>query len=41
MPQQLPPDYPGQRLALRVRQETLKWFLFLMTVCASAAALWH
>ena len=31
----------GVRMALRVRQETLKWFLFLMTVCASAAALWH
>ena len=30
----------GVRLALKVRQETLKWFLFLMTVCASAAALW-
>ncbi len=31
----------GVRMALKVRQETLKWFLFLMTVCASAAALWH
>lgn len=29
----------GVRLAIRVRQETLKWFLFLMTLCASAAAL--
>lgn len=31
----------GVRMALKVRQETLKWFLFLMTVCASAAALWN
>ena len=31
----------GVHMALRARQETLKWFLFLMTVCASAAALWH
>lgn len=29
----------GVRLAIKARQETLKWFLFVMTVCASAAAL--
>lgn len=28
------------KLAIRLRQDVLKWFLFLMTLCASAAALW-
>jgi uncharacterized membrane protein YfcA len=28
------------RLALRASQRLLKWFLFLMTLCASAAAMW-
>jgi uncharacterized protein len=28
------------RLALRASQRALKWFLFLMTLCASAAAIW-
>ncbi|HMV72649.1 MAG TPA: sulfite exporter TauE/SafE family protein [Pseudomonadales bacterium] len=31
----------GVHLAIRVRQQTLKWFLFLMTLCASIAAMWH
>jgi len=31
----------GVRLAVRASQQTLKWFLFLMTLCASAAAMWH
>ncbi|MCG3170226.1 MAG: putative membrane transporter protein YfcA [Pseudomonadales bacterium] len=31
----------GVRLAIRASQRTLKWFLFLMTLCASAAAMWH
>ena len=30
----------GVKLALNVSQRTLKWFLFLMTLCASAAALY-
>ncbi len=30
----------GVRLALNVSQQTLKWFLFVMTLCASAAAMW-
>jgi uncharacterized membrane protein YfcA len=29
----------GVRLALKVSQRALKWFLFVMTLCASAAAL--
>jgi len=29
----------GVRLAIKVSQDMLKWFLFLMTLCASAAAL--
>ena len=28
------------KLAIRLHQDVLRWFLFLMTVCASAAALW-
>jgi hypothetical protein len=28
------------RIALKLSQNTLKWFLFLMTLCASAAAMW-
>ncbi len=30
----------GVGLALKVSQNVLKWFLFAMTLCASAAALW-
>lgn len=30
----------GVRLALKLSQTVLKWFLFLMTLCASAAAMW-
>jgi len=30
----------GVGLALKVSQNALKWFLFAMTLCASAAALW-
>lgn len=28
------------RFAVKLPQNTLKWFLFVMTVCASAAAMW-
>lgn len=31
----------GVRLAVGASQRTLKWFLFLMTLCASIAAMWH
>ena len=30
----------GVRLALKASQRALKWFLFVMTLCASAAAMW-
>jgi hypothetical protein len=30
----------GVKLALKVSQKSLKWFLFIMTLAASAAALW-
>ncbi len=30
----------GVGLALQISQKTLKWFLFVMTLCASGAALW-
>lgn len=30
----------GVKLALRASQQVLKWFLFVMTLCASAAAMW-
>lgn len=32
--------YFGVKIALRVSQKSLKWFLFLMTLAASAAAIW-
>ncbi len=28
------------RMAIKLKQSTLKWFLFIMTICASAAAIW-
>lgn len=28
------------KMALKIKQSTLKWFLFVMTLCASAAAIW-
>ncbi len=30
----------GVKMALRISQQSLKWFLFIMTLAASAAAIW-
>lgn len=32
--------YIGVKLALNISQQSLKWFLFIMTLAASAAAIW-
>lgn len=32
--------YLGVKIALKISQQSLKWFLFLMTLAASAAAIW-
>lgn len=32
--------YVGVKLALNISQQSLKWFLFIMTLVASAAAIW-
>lgn len=32
--------YIGVKMALKISQQSLKWFLFVMTLAASAAAIW-
>lgn len=32
--------YIGVKMALKISQQSLKWFLFIMTLAASAAAIW-